>query len=278
MPCGRHARPASPSRAISFLIGRRWCQGGIDSVVVGAVSGLVWFGLACGTFDWSRGRLILPRQVKVTPNLKARDAARPKCQRRSSMRRGRARPLRCRGWLICGACREAACLRAALFEITETGREVCCISSFSGLFRPVVVTMPVTRTVLPRQFGSCRSAPAESVMEVLAVLKPGNDSRCPHNSWRCASGHLTANSRWMATVSSLATRISPRVQSGQADRRVVNEAPQRIGSSLRLSQHAFSPTSNTHTIAARSLGRGMPPWSHGPGSCLSTRRACLADG
>ena len=34
---------------------------------------------------------------------------------------------------------------------------VCCISSFSGLFRPVVVTMPVTRTVLPRQFGSCRS-------------------------------------------------------------------------------------------------------------------------
>ena len=98
------------------------------------------------------------------------------------------------------------------------------------------------------------------------------------NSWRCASGHLTANSRWMATASSLATRIPPRVQSGQADLRVVNEAPQRIGSSLRLSQHAFSPTSNTHLIAARSLGRGMPPWSHGPGSCLSTRRACLADG
>jgi hypothetical protein len=45
------------------------------------------------------------------------------------------------------------------------------------VFRPVVVTMPVTRTVLPRQFGSCRSAPAESVMEVFAVLKPGDDSQ-----------------------------------------------------------------------------------------------------
>ena len=29
-------------------------------------------------------------------------------------------------------------------------------------------------------------------------------------------------------------------------------------SALRLSQHAFSPASNTHNIAARSLGRGMP--------------------
>jgi hypothetical protein len=45
------------------------------------------------------------------------------------------------------------------------------------VFRPVVATMPVTRTVLPRQFGSCRSAPAESVMEVFAVLKPGDDSQ-----------------------------------------------------------------------------------------------------
>jgi len=34
--------------------------------------------------------------------------------------------------------------------------------------------------------------------------------------------------------------------------------PQRVRSSLRLSQHAFSPTSNTHNIAARSLGRGVP--------------------
>ena len=29
-------------------------------------------------------------------------------------------------------------------------------------------------------------------------------------------------------------------------------------SALRLSQHAFSPASDTHNIAARSLGRGMP--------------------
>lgn len=54
---------------------------------------------------------------------------------------------------------------------------VCCVSSCPGLFRPVVVTMPVTRTVLPRQFGSCRPAPARSVTEVFAVLEPGNDSQ-----------------------------------------------------------------------------------------------------
>jgi hypothetical protein len=83
-----------------------------------------------------------------------------------------------------------------------------------------------------------------------------------------------------ATASSLATRIPPRVQSAhsRAGRRVVNEAPQRIGSSLRLSQHAFSPTSNTHNIAARSLGRGMPPVEPRPGMLpvdaarLSSRR------
>ncbi len=50
-------------------------------------------------------------------------------------------------------------------------------SSCPGLFQPVVVTMPVTRTVLPRQFGSCRSAPAGSVTEVFAVLEPCNDSQ-----------------------------------------------------------------------------------------------------
>jgi len=54
---------------------------------------------------------------------------------------------------------------------------VCCVSSCLGLFRPVVVTMPVTRTVLPRQFGSCRSAATGSVTEVFAVLEPGNDSQ-----------------------------------------------------------------------------------------------------
>jgi hypothetical protein len=49
-------------------------------------------------------------------------------------------------------------------------------------------------------------------------------------------------------------------------------------SALRLSRHAFSPASNTHNIAARSLGRGMPPVEPRPGNlpvdaaCLSGRR------
>jgi hypothetical protein len=74
-------------------------------------------------------------------------------------------------------------------------------------------------STLPRQFGSYRSVLGGSVTDVFAVLEPGNDSQLP-------------------------------------DWRVVNEAATAGLKLAPLIPACFSPTSNTHNIAACSLGCG----------------------
>jgi len=192
------------------------------------------------------------------------------------MRRGRARPLRCRGWLICGACRQRRACAPCSRSLRRAAKSAAShrFPACSGLLWSQCRSQGrCCRGNLGRagqllRKASWRSSPSSSRQRLtmstqLAEVRIGPPDGEHPGGWRRLPRSRPG---------------SPRESSGQADRRVVNEAPQRIGSSLRLSPNAFSPTSNTHNIAARSLGRGMPPWSHGPGSCLSTRRACLADG
>ncbi len=136
---------------------------------------------------------------------------------------------------------------------------VCCISSCLGLFRPVVVTMPVTRTVLPRQFGSCRSAATGSVTEVFAVLEPGSDSQRLLQLVEVRigppDGELPVDGG-----GSLARDQDPPASPERPAGSTCCQRGGHSGSEARCACPSMLSRRlpNTHNIAARSLGRGVP--------------------